>query len=149
MPTLSQIETAICARLRAQIPYLRACASLADFLARDLEDLETIALQLPAAYVAYEGGEYEHLVSGVQDRTMLFAVLAVVANYRGEESVRHGMGAEKGAYDLLEDIRAALSDQDCGIAMDPLLPIREGAIDGNDALQIYGITFRTRCRATL
>lgn len=149
MPTLSQIETAIVARLAAQIPYLKTCGCLAEFLAKDLEDVEAIALQLPAAYAAYEGGEFEHRLSGIQDRTMTFTILAVVSNYRGEEAVRHGQGTEKGVYDLLEDIRVAISDHDCGVEIDPLLPTREGAIDGNQTLQVYGITFQTRCRGTL
>jgi len=149
VPTLTEIENVIVARLAAQIPYLKTCGTLAEFLAKDLDQVEEIGRQLPAVYAAYEGGEFEHKMSGVQDLTMTFTIVAVVANYRGEEAVRHGMGAEKGVYDLLHDIRAALSDQDCGIEIDPLLPLREGAIDGSGSLQIYGITFQTRCRATL
>lgn len=149
MPTLTEIEAAIAARLTAEISYLKTCGSLADFLARDAEGLEAMALQLPAAYVAYEGGEYDHSMSGVQDVAMTISVLAVASNYRQEEAVRHGLSLEKGIYDLLEDIRIALSDQSCGVDIDPLLPVREGAIDGTQSLQVYGITFQTRRRAAL
>jgi len=146
MYTIDQIEDAIISRLQAQLTYLKTCASLGEFL---LDEVEDITVRFPAAYVAYERGEYHHAVSGVQDRIMTFVVVVMVKSLRGQEEARHGMGSEKGAYELLEDVRSALSDQDLGLQIDPLLPVDEQALEGDKQLAMYGIRFRTRCRTTL
>jgi len=142
MHTVTEIEDAIIARLTAEIPYLKGCASLGQFL---LEDIEENTLRYPAAYVAYQRGDYTYK-AGVQDRTMIFSVILVVRNERGDEAARHGQGAEIGVYRLLDDVRAALTDQSCGLAIDPLLPQSEQVIDGTDHVAIYGLTVSTRCR---
>lgn len=146
MPNITEIESAIIARLNAEIPYLRACGPVAEFLARDMENIQEMALICPAAFVVYSGARFGHKISGVQDREMVFSVLAVVRNLRKDGAVLHGAAGEKGVYDLLEDIRAALTDQNCGIAMDPLLPESEQAVIGSRDFAIFEIEFRTRCR---
>lgn len=146
MYTIAQIEDAIISRLRAQLTYLRTCESLGDFLLSEAEDLTKL---FPAVYVAYEGGEYNHEVSGMQDRRMTFSVIVMVKSLRGQEEARHGQGSEKGAYEVLDDVREALTDQTCGLEIDPLLPLDEAAVEGTKSLAIYGIRFRTRCRFTL
>lgn len=149
MLTVTDVENAIIARLRSEIPYLRTCGSLAEFLASDIEQIEELAPLLPAAYVVYGGGRFDHKMSGIQDRRMTFLVVVVVRNLRDNEAVRHGRAGEKGIYDLLEDVRAALTDTDCGIEIDPLLPEAEEPIAGTTDLAVYGISFGTKCRATL
>ena len=67
----------------------------------------------------------------------------------GRPSPRHGAAGEKGVYEVLEDVRAALTGQDCGIAIEPLLPVSDKAISGSRDLAVYGIRFKTRCRAVI
>lgn len=145
MYTIAQIEDAIIARLKSQIPYLLECASLGEFLLREIEEN---TLRYPAAYVAYQRGDYEYRVSGAQDRRMNFVVVLVVRNERGDEAARHGQGAEVGVYKLLDDARTALTYQSCGLNIDPLLPQTEQAIDGTDTVSIYALNVSTRCRQT-
>ncbi|MEM5789842.1 MAG: Gp37 family protein [Syntrophobacteraceae bacterium] len=149
MPTITEIETAMIARLRERITYLRTCGSMAEFLADDIENIEEYAPLCPAAFVVYDSGSYSHKVSGRQDREMVFNVLVVVRNLRGETAARHGVAGEKGVYDVLDDVRATLTDQSCGLAMDPLLPMSEEGVAGSKDLAIYAIAFKTRCRFTL
>lgn len=147
MYTIAQIEDAIIARLKAQITYLKTCDSLGEGL---LDEVEDITIRFPAAYVIYApGGRYDHSTSGVQDRHMEFLVVLWAKNLRGDVAARHGQGTEKGAYEMLEDARAALSGQACGLDIDELLPVDEELIESTEAMAGYGIRFKTRCRGTL
>jgi len=143
MYRISEVERAIIERLRRQIPYLRVCTSLARFL---VDDMEEAVLNFPAVCVAYQGGEYEHRLNGIQDRRMTFTIFVAARNERGDEASRHGHGEEAGVYGMLDDVRAALTSHSCGLDMDPLLPGIEQAVDGDSRLSVYGITFETRCR---
>jgi phage gp37-like protein len=147
--TIAEIEEAIIARLGAELPYLRTCSSLGSFLARDPKEVAGLTPLCPAVYVVYQGAEYSHRMAGVQDRAMTFNAVALVRNLRGEPAPRHGQGVEKGVYEVLEDVRAALTGRDCGIQIDPLLPVSEQAITGARDLAVYGISFRTRCRTQI
>lgn len=149
MPTITQIEDAIIGRLQSEIAYLRIVGSLAHFLADDIENIEEYAPLLPGAFVIYDHGTFDHKMSGAQDRDMIFNVLVIVRNLRGDSAVRHGAAGEKGVYDVLEDVRKALSNQACGIAIEPLLPISEEGVAGSKDISIYSIAFKTRCRFAL
>jgi len=146
MPTITEIEDAIINELKAKLTYLQTCKSLGEALTHDAADL---AVRVPAAYVVYEGGRYDHVMSGTQDHFMNFAVIVVAKNLRGEAEARRGQGATKGAYDLLDEVRAALSNNAVGLAIDPLLPVDETAIENTEKSAAYAIRFATRVRFTL
>lgn len=143
MYTITQIEDAMIARLENQISYLRTCDSLGAFLVDEAEDL---TIRFPATYVVYDRGDYNHMVSGVQDKAMIFNVVVMARNLRGSGAARRGEGSDKGAYDLLEDARAALTNQNCGLDIDPLIPVDEEPIEGTRDVAIYVIRFKTRTR---
>ena len=146
MYTITQIEDAIITRLTSQLTGVRTIASLGSFL---LPDADELTLLCPAVYVVYQAGVYDHFMNGVQDKTMRFLVLVLARNLRSQEQSRHGQGTEDGAYHILEDVRAALTNNACALTIDPLLPEEETAVDGTQSIAIYGIVFKTRCRTTL
>ncbi len=146
MPSITDIETAIIGRISDSLPCLRTCGSLSEFLGRDIEAIEEMAPLCPAAFVIYARGKYSQKLSGFQDREMIFGVIVVVRNLRSESAVRHGSAEEKGVYELLEDVRAALCGQSCGMEMDPLAPVSEQAVAGSRDFAVYEILFGTRCR---
>lgn len=147
MSVIAEIEDAIIGRLSASISYLRTCDSLSSLLQRDINAIEQIAPLCPAAFAVYKRGAYSHSISGALDREMVFGVIVAVKNLKGDGAVRHGTAGDKGIYDVLEDVRAALSGQACGIAMDPLLPVSEEALVGRRDFALYEILFKTRCRS--
>lgn len=146
MPTVADVEQAIIGRLSSELPYVRTLGSLSEFLGRDLDAIEELAPLCPALFVIYGRGKYLQKMSGCQDREMVFGVVAAVRNLRGDSAVRHGAAGEKGIYQVLEDIRAALSGQSCGIDMDPLSPVSEEGVAGSRDFALYQILFKTRCR---
>jgi phage gp37-like protein len=146
MYTVTEIEDAIVDRLKSEVGYLRTCASLGQFLVNESREFTRL---FPAAYVSYARGSYDHRMNGIQDREMVFDVVCMASNARGDEAARHGDGTGKGAYDVMEDVRAALTNQSCGLNIDPLLPESEEHIEGDQKMAIYAVTFRTRCRFVL
>lgn len=142
MITITQVEDGIIDRLKDQVDYLKTCGSLGDFQVDEAADL---TLTFPAAYVVYTSGVYENLPGSAQDRTMIFTILAMAKSARAGDAPRHGEASEKGVYDLLEDIRSALTNQTVGLDISGLLPVDEEAIEGTKDLAIYGIRFQARC----
>ena len=146
MYTIAQIEDAIIERLKTQLTYLKTCAPLADYLVDEAED---ITIRCPASYVVYSEGTFDHAMSGIQDRRMIFAVIVMAKNLRGDVAARHGKGSEKGTYEMLDDVRVTLSGQKCGLDIDELIPLDEGPVEGTETGSLYSIRFETRCRFIL
>ncbi len=146
MPTVADVEQAIIGRLSSELPYVRTLGSISEFLERDLNTIEELAPLCPALFIVYARGKYSQNMSGCQDREMIFGVIAAVRNLRGDSAVRHGAAGEKGIYQVLEDVRAALSGESCGIEMEPLAPISEEAVAGGRDFALYQILFKSRCR---
>lgn len=146
MPTVAQIEDAIIARLTREIPALRACDSLGEYLAARARGLSA---RHPAAWVVYEGATFQHAMAGVQDRLMTFLVIVSARSFRGEAAARRGAAGEPGAYEVLDAVRAALTGSDCGLPIVPLLPVEEEVLRGEDGYAEYGLHFTTQCRETI
>jgi len=142
MITITEIEDAIIEELKSEISYLKTCGSIGEF---EVDEIEELLVQCPAAYVMYDGGDFEEGAGEALDRDMTFSVIVVAKNVRGGDEARHGKGSEKGAYDMIEDVRAALTGNSCGLDITGLLPDREEAIAGDKEIAVYGIKFRTRC----
>jgi len=88
-------------------------------------------LLVPACYVAYGGAYYADLTGGGQDKRATFGVIVFARNPRGERAARRGgPGAtEVGAYEMLEDARAALHNSDLGLNILSCRAAREEALD--------------------
>jgi len=145
MYKINEIEDAIVSRLKTQIPYLLTCNSLGDII---MSQAQERTLNYPAVYVVYKKGTYDHQIAGVQDKEMDFTVVAMAKNYRGEKEARHGKLTEKGAYNIMDDVRAALTNHAVGLDIDPLFPMDESELDGGESVATYGVVFRTKCRFT-
>lgn len=146
MITVAQIEQAIQDRLTERIPYLKSVGSIADFLTADLDQNTGLT---PAAYVVFESGAFDHQIGMIQQMTLRYTVIVVVRNRRGNEAARRGAGQEIGAYQVLDDIRLALTHQTLGLGIDPLMPESIQGIAGSESVAVYGITFETRCEDTI
>lgn len=146
MASLTTIEQAIIGRLSTTLPYLKTCGSLSEFLSRNVSEIEELSPLCPAAFVVYQRGAYSQKMSGVLDREMIFSVIVAVRDLRGDAAVRNGAAGDKGIYDVLEDVRTTLTDQTCGIDIDPFAPVSEEAVAGTRNFAVYEIRFRTRGR---
>lgn len=144
MVTITDIETGIQAVVKAGLPYLKTVGPIGEFLSRTADE---IAILAPAVFIAYEGGRYGDAGANyLMDREQTFTLIAVVRYGITQTKLLHGDTTHVGVYTILEDLRAKLTGADLGLAMDGLVPVEESAIAGDQALAIYGISFRTRTR---
>ena len=143
MPTITEIENTIVDGLKEKLDYLKTCKSLGEGMVNEIKDL---TIQCPAIYVVYERGEYSQETISTQDKKMIFGVIVMAKNYRGDAAARQGQGDTKGAYDLLEDVRAELVDNDLGLDIDPLMPVDESPLETQIDQAAYVIRFETSQR---
>lgn len=141
--TITAIENAIIDELTAQLTYLKTCKSLGEGMVGEIKDL---TIQYPAVYVVYERGEYSRETIQTQDKKMIFGVIVMAKNYRGDVAARQGQGDTKGAYDLLEHVLAELTDNDLGLDIDPLMPLDESPLETQLDQAAYVIRFETSQR---
>jgi phage gp37-like protein len=83
-------------------------------------------------------GEQVTLRSG--DLSLDFMVLVMVRALRGEAEGRRRPG---GAYELLEDVRLALWQQDLGLEILPCELLREEPLLNDQEFSVYGASYRT------
>ncbi|MHC1728576.1 MAG: phage protein Gp37 [Syntrophobacteraceae bacterium] len=145
MATLSEIEDAIIAKLKADLLYLKKVGTLSDLLESTADKLSTI---VPCAFVSYSGGSYSSpcMNTTTYDRDMEFSILIVSRNVVSQKKLLHGTVVKKGIYQIMEDIVQTLKGQTLGLVIRPLEPVSEQAVDGDSITAIYGITFGTKSR---
>lgn len=103
MRTLTEIDDALLARIRAQLPYLATVDSYQGELQKWLE--EGLILRFPAVLVALNADEAEPVAKASRS-SYAFDLLILCRDLRGEQAARKG---EEGVYRILHDLKAALA----------------------------------------
>ncbi len=102
-----------------------------------VREVRSLTVPLPAVFVLYAGSVFDEAANRSFDDEQAFTVVAVARSLRSRAELRDGM------YDLLEQIKAALIDNNLGLDIEPLHPLRiEAALVAKD-LSIYGLDFKT------
>jgi hypothetical protein len=143
---ISDIQQLIMARLQSEIQYLKKVAPVAEFF---VETAGERTISAPAVYVAYQEGRYDIPGTGnplVLDHSLTFMLIVVHRSFVSHEQLLQGKDDKKGIYDVLDDVRQALSGYTLSESMDPMMPILERAIAGDDSLAVFSIFFETRHR---
>ncbi len=145
--TFVDIENGMISTLQAQLTYLKEVTTYAGQLDKEIGEL---VKGFPAAYVAYDGSKYEWVDGGNWQETPAFKVLVAARSLRItsgiNEDVRKGTGATGqayGAYKIVTDVLAALTNQTFGLAIYKLRPVRTELIVASKTTAIYGIDFTT------
>jgi len=146
MPTITEIEKCFIRELNNNLPYLKTCDSLAEFLIVTIEELPD---KTPAVYVVYQGGPFTLTTGDTQYADTVFSLIAVARNVRADESARHGRDGVVGVYEILDDIRQYMTNNDLGLEMTRLRPLDVEALDGNEELAIYAARFSSQIRFDL
>jgi phage gp37-like protein len=137
--TIADIEDAILTVLQASD--LADVARTIDSYHGEIDDLvkevRSLTVPLPAVFVLYAGSVFDEAANRSFDDEQAFTVVAVARSLRSRSELRDGM------YDLLEEIKAALIDNNLGLDIEPLHPLRiEAALVAKD-LSVYGFDFKT------
>jgi phage gp37-like protein len=142
--TITDIEKAIIARIKDQLQYLKTCESWSAFR---ITTLQNEAFEFPAVYVVFDrAGTIQYVADSIQNIPLTFRAIVMQhtlgIELSGVES-RHGDGAQvMGVYDILEDLRAALTgykDSSDFDILQPILPQSIQSIFQNENISIYSI----------
>ena len=145
--TITQIEDAIIDALKKSEmgSYCKKIDSY-QIEGKDLEDqIRIFAGRLPCALVVYSKGDYSHSPGRRQDKEMTFQILVCSESLRSPNEPRRG---ETGTYKMLEDLRAALTGNNLGLDIIPLLPVSESAEANVKGFSAYSMEFKTKITTT-
>lgn len=133
------IEESIINELKAQVAYLRTVETYAGQLE---DDIETLPVRFPAAYVAYGGSDFAAgAVGGSGHReTCSFTVFICARNLKGQKEARK---TAQGAYDAVKDALDALVNSTFGLDISPLAPARTMLLFASGTMAVYAVEFRT------
>ena len=149
MYTITEIEDAIINTLKAS-DMAAYCKKIDSYQieATDLEEqIRIFAGQLPCALIVYSGTpEFIYSLSGVQDMPMTFSILLCAQSLRGKGEARRG---NVGTYQMIDDLRKILTNNNVGLNIDPLLPTKVEAEINTKSFSAYSMEFKTSCRYTL
>ena len=149
MYTITEIEDAIIKVLKESVigSYCKKIDSY-QIEGGDLEEqIRIFAGQLPCALIVYSGTpEIEYNLSGDQDAFLNFSILLCAQSLRGKGEARRGT---IGTYQMIDDLRSILTNNNCGLEIDPLTLMRIDPEINTKNFSAYSMEFRTRCRYTL
>lgn len=132
-----QVEGKIIAELKLKVTYLRTVETYAGQLEGDIKNLP---VKFPAAFVVYGGSEFKP-VDGPNHREQAeFTVIVCAKNLRGGEKARKDA---HGAYAMVKDVLAALTNRDFGLDLERLRPVRAALVFAGVGIAVYGVDFQT------
>lgn len=134
------IEDAVIAEIKAQVAYLKTVETYAGQLERDIE---TTPLRFPAAYVSYGGSGFSpgDVGSSGHEETVDFSVFICARHLGGQDKARK---EAQGAYDIVKDVLAALSDNTLGLDIEPITPMRASLLFSGHETAVYEVSFATK-----
>lgn len=132
--TFRQIEDKLVETLRAG----GAFKSVETYAGQLDGEIEKLPLRYPAAFVVYGGSEF-----GLVDETIAFSVIVAAKNLRGNEAARKGTTGEQGAYQLIIDVLDALANQNLGLDIKRLLPLKSSPVGTSGPVSAYKMDFQT------
>lgn len=137
--TIKEIEDAILAALAGQMgSYVKTIESYQGQLEADLGEF---AWRLPASLVMLRATSTEKPAAHSYDLNLVFTIIVADRNLRGNIEGRRG---STGAYQMLEDVRLALWDQDLGLEINPLMLLKEEALINNRQVAVFGADYQTQ-----
>lgn len=136
--TWNALEEAVVAALTAQLG--TAVKTVASYQGNWRQDLREKTWRLPAALVQLAISRSEQVGLSSFDVTWDLRVLVLVRHLRGEAAGRREAG---GAYELLAGVREALWHRDLGLAISPLVLVREEPLLNDAEFTVYAALYRT------
>lgn len=124
---IGDIETAIVERLKtAELGYKM---QVAPFKANSDEDIEIVLKNSRAsALVVFESENKTDDDYGMARTEVTFGILLFARNVRNERASRLGGNGAVGVYQMIEDVKALLHDNDLGLGIAPLKHLRSSPL---------------------
>lgn len=143
---LKTIQTAIEARLKSEMSYLKAVGPLGDVLAKNLPDEYLILC--PSVHVTFYSGSFRKVgvSSDLHDNTLTWHFFVIGRSYVSTVKLLQGSGSTKGIYEILDDLYECMNGTDLSLGIWPFTPgeLVQEHLDKNVA--IYSWLFTTERR---
>ena len=137
--TIKEIEDAILAALTDRLgSYVKTIESYQGQLEADLGEF---AWRLPASLVMLKDTQVRKAAAHSYDLKLTFSIIVADRNLRGNQQGRLG---NTGAYQMLEDVRLTLWDQDLGLEVNPFMLLREEALINNRQVAVFAADYQTQ-----
>jgi phage gp37-like protein len=131
------IEDKIIEKLKAGLPHLKTCETYAGQMEGEIERMP---VRFPAVYVVYGGSTFEE-IDGPNHREIVgFSIMACAKDLRGNEAIRKEEG---GAYGLVNDVLEKLTNENFGLDIEKLRPVKVSLVFISKIMAVYGIDFQT------
>ncbi len=145
--TFVDIENGMIGALKTALPYLKNVETYAGQLDREIAELPK---GFPAAYVAYQGSEFKWVDGENWQELPTFKVLVAARSLRIVSGVNEDVreNPNTGAYKMVADVLAALTNQTFGLDIYKLRPVKTELVSITKTTAIYGIDFTTMFDAT-
>ena len=139
--TFVDIEKAIITALQG-LTYLKNVETYAGQLEKEITELPK---GFPAAYVAYEGSQFQWVDGENWQELPTFKVLIAARSYRIVSGVNEDVreNADTGAYRTITDVLDTLTNQTFGLDIYKLRPVKTELVFISKTTAIYGIDFTT------
>lgn len=138
--TIAQIEDAIVSKLNASVALKNLCNVIASYHG-EIDALTSQASQLiiplPAVFVIYGGSNYDETANRSYTDELTFTVIVIAKDLRGNQQLKAAM------YPILEEVETALIDNDLGLDIEPIHPVRIEPTLITKLFSIYSFDIRT------
>ena len=132
------LEDAIIVRLKAQLPYVRTCATYAGQFSPS--ELARKTVKYPAVFVSYAGSEFDPVDGPQFNESASFTLIVAAKNLRSDERARKD--ADSGAYKLVKDCITALTNQALGLTLiHAMTPQNVQLVFVDSGVAVYSIEF--------
>ncbi len=140
--TFVDIENGIIAALKAGLPYLKNVETYAGQLEKEVAELPK---GFPAAYVAYEGSQFQWVDGENWQELPTFKVLVAARSLRIVSGINEDVreNTATGAYKVVTDVLATLTNQTFGLDIYKLRPVKTELVFTSKTTAIYGIELTT------
>ena len=140
--TFADIENGIISTLKAQLTYLKACETYAGQLGKEIAELPK---GFPAAYVAYQGSQFQWVDGENWQELPTFRVLVAARSLRITSGINKDVreNAGTGAYRIVTDVLNTLTNQTFGLDIYKLRPVKTELAVITKTTAVYGIEFMT------
>ncbi len=139
--TFSDIESAIITAIEG-LTYLKNVETYAGQLDKEIGELPK---GFPAAYVAFQGSQYQWVDGENWQELPTFKVLICARSYRVISGVNEDVreNPDTGAYKVITDVLTTLTNATFGLDIYKLRPVKSELILMTKTTAIYGIDFTT------
>lgn len=139
--SFEQMETAIVQALSDTSRF----RSVSAYSKQAADDMERLAMRMPAALVFYESSDFAPMACGsLFEERAAFTVAIATATRGADATATRGTSTQEGAYALIELVLETLSGRDFGLDAHPLAPTGVKLVQIGAGAIAYGVSFTCR-----